>query len=189
MMEWVLPTETRLRYFALHNEVAGVRTALLYFARARGADSSANIRIQSAPQENAAGSAGVASVPSRRSSTEHTSQLRQRRDFLLRARGRRLLAGVFGGLYAPPLRDRALAQAHRAESLPTSSRPAGVCTAWKMLDYDADGAPELLFTAQEYQALLKAFRWRDSRLRFSPRLPRRSQFHDAAPRGLSRAAP
>jgi len=44
MMEWVLPTETRLRYFALHKDSRGVRTCSPLFAAARGADSSANIR-------------------------------------------------------------------------------------------------------------------------------------------------
>src|SRR5208282_2724704 len=103
-------------------------------------------------------SARVASVPSRGSSSEHTSQLQEARDLMLRGQGNDAYwHGVFGGLYAPHLRTEIWRKLIRAEFLADQLTPGGLLPRVEMLDYDADGAPELLFTAQEYQALLKPF--------------------------------
>ena len=157
MMEWVLPTETRLRYFALQKEFAG-RPDVLSFIRGgswRGffrKYSESNLLHKKMLRV----SARVASVPSRRSSSEHTSQLQEARDLMLRGQGNDAYwHGVFGGLYAPHLRTELWRKLIRAEFLADQLTPGGLLPRVEMLDYDADGAPELLFTAQEYQALLK----------------------------------
>jgi len=157
MMEWVLPTNTRLRYFALEKEFAG-RHDLLSFIRGgswRGF-------FRKYPESNLLHkkmlrvSACVASVPARHSSGEHTAQLQEARDLLLRGQGNDAYwHGVFGGLYAPHLRTELWRRLIRAESLADQLTPNGTRPRVEMLDYDADGAPELLFTAPEYQALLK----------------------------------
>jgi alpha-amylase len=157
MMEWVLPTNTRLRYFALEKEFAG-RPDLLSFIRGgswRGF-------FRKYPESNLLHkkmlrvSACVASVPARRSSGEHTAQLQEARDLLLRGQGNDAYwHGVFGGLYAPHLRTELWRRLIRAESLADQLTPNGAQPRVELLDYDADGAPELLFSAPEYQALLK----------------------------------
>ncbi|HEY1484091.1 MAG TPA: alpha-amylase/4-alpha-glucanotransferase domain-containing protein [Candidatus Acidoferrum sp.] len=157
MMEWVLPTNTRQRYFALRKEFAA-RPDLLTFVRGgswRGF-------FRKYPEANLLhkkmlrASACVASVPPRRSFSEHSAQVLQARDYLLRGQGNDAYwHGVFGGIYAPHLRTEIWRNLIRAESLADQLTPGGVLPRVDMLDYDADGAPELLFTAPEYQALLK----------------------------------
>ena len=157
MMEWVLPTNTRLRYFALQKEFAG-RPDLLAFIRGgswRGF-------FRKYPESNLLHkkmlrvSACVASMPARRSSADHTAQLLEARDLLLRGQGNDAYwHGVFGGLYAPHLRTELWRRLIRAESLAEQLTPNGARPRVELLDYDADGAPELLFSAPEYQALLK----------------------------------
>ncbi len=157
MMEWVLPTDTRLRYFAIEKEFTG-RPDLLSLIRGgswRGF-------FRKYPESNLLHkkmlrvSACVASVPARRSSGEHTAQLQEARDLLLRGQGNDAYwHGVFGGLYAPHLRTELWRRLIRAESLADQLIPNGAQPRVELLDYDADGSPELLFSAPAYQALLK----------------------------------
>jgi len=157
MMEWVLPTRVRQRFFAIHKEFAG-RPDLLAFSRGgawRGF-------FRKYPESNLMHkkmlrvSARVASIPPRRSSSEHTSQVQEARDLLLRGQSNDAYwHGVFGGLYAPHLRTDVWRNLIRAETLADQLTPGGMLPRVELLDYDADGAPELLFTAPEYQALLK----------------------------------
>jgi 4-alpha-glucanotransferase len=157
MMEWALPTNTRLRFYALHKEFAA-RPDLLNFLHAgswRGF-------FHKYPESNLLHkkmlrvSACVASVPPRRSSQEHTAHLNEARDLLLRAQGNDAYwHGIFGGLYAPHLRTELWRCLIRSESIVDHLRPGGQIPRVELLDYDADGASELLFTAPEYQALLK----------------------------------
>jgi 4-alpha-glucanotransferase len=157
MMEWVLPTNTRLRYFALRNEFSA-RPDLLAFVRGgswRGF-------LRKYPEANLLhkkmlrASACVASIPPRRSFSEHSSQVQEAREYLLRGQGNDAYwHGVFGGIYAPHLRTEIWRNLIRAETLADHLTPGGLPSRVDMLDYDADGSPELLFTAPEYQALLK----------------------------------
>jgi alpha-amylase len=157
MMEWVLPTSTRQRYFRLRDEFAA-RPDLLAFVRGgswRGF-------LRKYPEANLLhkkmlrASACVASIPPRRSFSEHSSQVQEARDFLLRGQGNDAYwHGVFGGIYAPHLRTEIVRNLIRAETLADHLTPGGLLPRVDMMDYDADGAPELLFTAPEYQALLK----------------------------------
>ena len=157
MMEWVLPTSTRLRFYLLHKEFAG-RSDLLTFLRGSGWRGF----FRKYPESNLLHkkmlrvSACVASVPQRRSSSNHTSQLLEARDFMLRGQANDAYwHGVFGGLYAPHLRTELWRNLVRAESIVDQLTSGGSLPRVEFLDYDADGDSELLFTAPEYQALLK----------------------------------
>jgi 4-alpha-glucanotransferase len=157
MMEWVLPTATRLRYFALHKEFSG-RPDLLEFVRGAGWRAFFRKYAESnlLHKKMLRVSACVAAVPPRRSSAEHTSHMREARDRLLRAQGNDAYwHGVFGGLYAPHLRTELWRNLVRAEALVDQLTPGGSIPRVEFLDYDADGNSELLFSAPEYQALLK----------------------------------
>jgi hypothetical protein len=106
MMEWVLPTATRQRFHAVEKEFAA-RPDVLAFMRGgswRGF-------FRKYPEANLLHkkmlrvSACVTSIPPRRSQPEHSAQVQQARDFLLRGQGNDAYwHGVFGGLYAPHLR-------------------------------------------------------------------------------------
>jgi len=157
MMGWVLPTETRQRYYAVEKEFAA-RPDVLAFVRGgswRGF-------FRKYPESNLLHkkmlrvSACVASIPSRRANAEHSAQALLARDFLLKAQGNDAYwHGVFGGLYAPHLRTEIWRNLVRAESLADQLTPGGTEPRVELLDYDADGCSEVLFTAPEYQALLK----------------------------------
>jgi len=157
MMEWVLPTSTRLRFYALHKEFAA-RPDLLTFLRGSGWRGF----LRKYPESNLLHkkmlrvSACVASVPQRRSSSEHNTLLQEARDLMLRGQGNDAYwHGVFGGLYAPHLRTEIWRNLVRAETLVDQLTPGGQIPRVEFLDYEADGDSELLFTAPEYQALLK----------------------------------
>jgi 4-alpha-glucanotransferase len=157
MMEWVLPTNTRLRFYGLHKEFAG-RPDLLAFLRGSGWRGF----LRKYPEANLLHkkmlrvSACVAAIPPRRSSPEHTAQTQEARDQLLRGQGNDAYwHGVFGGLYAPHLRTEVWRNLVRAETLVDQLTPGGSLPRVEFLDYDADGESELLFSAPEYQALLK----------------------------------
>ena len=159
MMEWVLPTGTRLRFCQLHKEFLS-RPDLLAFLRGGGWRGF----LRKYPEANLLHkkmlrvSACVASVPPRRASPEHGWQLQQARDLLLRGQGNDAYwHGVFGGLYAPHLRTDVWRNLVRAEALTDQLTPGRQEPRVEFLDYDADGNSELLFTAPEYQALLKPF--------------------------------
>jgi 4-alpha-glucanotransferase len=157
MMEWVLPTATRLRYYALHKEFSS-RPDMLHFLRGgvwRGF-------FRKYPESNLLHkkmlrvSASVAAVPPRRSSPEYTSQMQEARDHLLRGQGNDAYwHGVFGGLYAPHLRTELWRNLVRGETIVDQLMPGGSHPRVEYLDYDADGNSEFLFSASEYQALLK----------------------------------
>lgn len=156
MMEWVLPTKVRQRYATLHKEFAG-RPDLLTLFRG-GAWRGFFCKY---PESNLMHkkmlrvSARVASIP-RRSSSGHSSQVLEARDLVLRGQSNDAYwHGIFGGLYAPHLRREIWHNLIRAETLADQLTPGGMLPRVELLDYDADGAPELLFTAPEYQALLK----------------------------------
>ncbi len=101
-------------------------------------------------------SARVASIPARRSQPDHSAQVLQARDFLLRGQGNDAYwHGVFGGLYAPHLRTEIWRNLVRAETLADQLSAGESQPRVELLDYDADGCSEVLFTAPEYQALLK----------------------------------
>jgi alpha-amylase len=101
-------------------------------------------------------SARVASIPPRRSNSVHSAQVQEARELLFRGQGNDAYwHGVFGGLYAPHLRTEIWRNLVRAESLADQLLPGGLLPRIELLDYDADGASEILFTAPEYQALLK----------------------------------
>jgi len=157
MMEWVLPTKVRQRYHALHKEFAG-RPELLAFIRGgpwRGffrKYAESNLLHKKMLRV----SARVAAIPPRRSNSVHSAQVQEARELLLRGQGNDAYwHGVFGGLYAPHLRTEIWRNLVRAESLADQLLPGGLLPRVELLDYDADGASEILFTAPEYQALLK----------------------------------
>ncbi len=157
MMEWVLPTANRLRYYAVQKEFAARPDVL---ALIRGGSwrgffrkySEANLLHKKMLRV----SARVASIPPRRSQPDHSAQVQQARDFLLRGQGNDAYwHGVFGGLYAPHLRTEIWRNLVRAETLADQLTAGSAQPRVELLDYDADGCSEMLFTAPEYQALLK----------------------------------
>jgi 4-alpha-glucanotransferase len=157
MMEWVLPTSTRLRYFELQKEFSA-RPDVLQFLRGGGWRGF----FRKYPESNLLHkkmlrvSACVAAIPPRRSSPGHTAQVQEGRDHLLRGQGNDAYwHGVFGGLYAPHLRTEVWRNLVRAETLVDQLMPGGSHPRVEYLDYDADGDSEFLFSAPEYQALLK----------------------------------
>ena len=157
MMEWVLPTPTRLQYYNLRREFEN-RADLLLFLRGGGWRGF----LRKYPESNLLHkkmlrtSACVAAVIPRRNSPEHTAQLAEARDLLLRAQGNDAYwHGVFGGLYAPHLRTEVWRNLVRAEAIVDQLTPGRNMPRVELLDYDADGDAELLFSAPEYQALLK----------------------------------
>src|SRR6202158_559848 len=157
MMEWVLPTNARQRLTALQHEFAA-RPEVLSFLRGgswRGF-------FTKYPEANLLNKkmlracARVAAVPARRSGSAPAQELIQARDFLLRAQSNDAYwHGIFGGIYAPHLRTEIWRNLVRAETLTDQLTPGGQIPRVEFLDYDADGPPELLVTAPEYQALLK----------------------------------
>ena len=157
MMEWVLPTTPRLQFYNLRREFEG-RPDVLTFLHGGGwrgflhKYSESNLLHKKMLRTSAC----IAAVPARHSSPEHTTQLSEARDLLLRGQGNDAYwHGVFGGLYAPHLRTELWRNLVRAESLVDQLSPGGHIPRVELLDYDADGSSELLFSAPEYQVLLK----------------------------------
>jgi alpha-amylase len=199
MMEWVLPTSTRLHFYGLQKEFSG-RTDVLTFLRGSGWRGF----FRKYPESNLLHkkmlrvSACVAAVPPRRSSPEHSAQIQQARDQLLRGQGNDAYwHGVFGGLYAPHLRTELWRNLVRAESLVDHLSPWGGLPRVEYLDYDADGDSELLFSAPEYQALLKpsdgatlaAFDFRPSAATLINSLQRRPEAYHSRLREAASATP
>jgi alpha-amylase len=80
----------------------------------------------------------------------------QSRDLLLRAQcNDAYWHGIFGGLYAPHLRTELWRNLIRAEAIADGQSATTLAPRVELLDYDADGAHEHLFTGSEYQVLLK----------------------------------
>ena len=157
MMEWALPTVPRLQFYNLRREFE-LRPDVLTFLHGGGWRGF----LRKYPESNLLhkkmlrASACIAAVPARHSNPEHTAQLHEARDLLLRGQGNDAYwHGVFGGLYAPHLRTELWRNLVRAESLVDQLTPSGHIPRVELLDYDADGNSELLFSAPEYQALLK----------------------------------
>src|SRR5271168_3200271 len=157
MMEWVLPTGVRQRYHALQKEF-GTRPDLLSFIRGgswRGffrKYSESNLLHKKMLRV----SARIAAAPARRSGSKAADEFLQARDLLLRAQcNDAYWHGIFGGLYAPHLRTELWRSLIRAEVIADNQTPGALLPRVELLDYDSDGANELLFTAPEYQVLLK----------------------------------
>ncbi len=157
MTEWALPTPERARYHALLQEFQG-RPEVGRFLRGgswRGffrKYAEANLLHKKMLRT----ATRVAAVPVRKSGGWQTDELAEAHDLLLRGQcNDGYWHGVFGGLYAPHLRTSVWKNLIRAEYLADKQVPGGLLSRVELLDYDADGANELLFTSPECQALLK----------------------------------
>jgi hypothetical protein len=92
----------------------------------------------------------------RHDGSKTNDELLQARDLLLRAQcNDAYWHGIFGGIYAPHLRTDPWRNLIRAEAIADRQTPGALAPRVELLDYDADGANELLFTSPEAQALLK----------------------------------
>ena len=157
MMEWALPTPTRQRYNALLKEF-DARPEVLSFLRGspwRGffrKYAESNLLHKKMLRV----SARLAGVPKRRGGPKAADELKKARDLLLRAQcNDAYWHGIFGGLYAPHLRTDLWRNLIRAEAIGDTHTPGALAHRVESLDYDGDGVDELLFTAPEYQALVK----------------------------------
>ena len=157
MMEWALPTRTRERYNALLKEFTS-RPEVLSFLRGcpwRGffrkyAESNLLHKKMLRVADR------IAKAPKRRAGSKAAEELANARDLLHRAQcNDAYWHGIFGGLYAPHLRTEICRNLIRAEAIADRHTPGGIAPRVEILDYDGDGVDELLFTAPEYQALLK----------------------------------
>src|SRR6184192_4557595 len=160
MMEWVFPTRVRRRYHAVLQEFVS-RPEVLAFLRGgswRGF-------FRKYPESNllhkkmlhvSARIAAAAAAPVCDQREKQASDLAQARDLLLRAQcNDAYWHGIFGGIYAPHLRTDPARNLIRAEAIADRLTPGAHTPRVEMLDYDADGTNELLFTSPEFQALLK----------------------------------
>ena len=157
MMEWALPTRVRQRYNQVLKEFAS-RNEVLSFLRGgswRGF-------FRKYPESNLLHKKmlhvahRIDTSPARRSVSKAGEELKKARDLLLRAQcNDAYWHGIFGGLYAPHLRTELWRSLVRAEFIADQQTPNGLAPRVETFDYDGDGAHELLFTAAEYQALLK----------------------------------
>src|SRR5260370_19496233 len=101
-------------------------------------------------------SARIAATPARPERAKSPDELPQARDLLLRAQcNDAYWHGIFGGIYAPHLRTDPWRNLIRAEAIADRQTPGALSPRVELLDYDADGVNELLFTSLEAQALLK----------------------------------
>jgi hypothetical protein len=157
MMEWALPTRVRQRYNAILKEFES-RPEVLAFLRGgswRGffrKYSESNLLHKKMLRV----SGRIAAAPNRRSGSQAAEELKKARDLLLRAQcNDAYWHGIFGGLYAPHLRTDLWRNLIRAEGITDRQTPDGLSPRVESLDYDGDGVQELLFTAREYQVLLK----------------------------------
>ena len=157
MTEWALPTRVRQLYMAVQREFKE-RPDVLSFLRGgswRGffrKYSEANLLHKKMLRT----SVRLAGIPARRSDAPAAAELAQARDLLHRAQcNDAYWHGIFGGLYAPHLRTDLWRNLIRAEALADRHIPGALIARSESVDYDADGPPELLFSAPEYQALLK----------------------------------
>ena len=157
MMEWVLPTRVRQRYHAVLKEFSA-RPEVLSFLRGgswRGF-------FRKYPESNLLHkkmlrvSARIAAAPVRHDNQKVAAELSDARDLLLRAQcNDAYWHGIFGGIYAPHLRTDPWRNLIRAEAIADRQTPGAQVPRVELLDYDADGTNELLFTSPECQALLK----------------------------------
>jgi 4-alpha-glucanotransferase len=157
MMEWALPTRVRQRYNAVSKEFHS-RPEVLAFLRGgswRGffrKYAESNLLHKKMLHV----SRRIDAAPARHTGSQAGEGLKKARDLLLRAQcNDAYWHGIFGGLYAPHLRTELWRSLIRAEMLADQQTPGGNEARVETLDYDGDGVAELLFTAPEYQALLK----------------------------------
>lgn len=157
MMEWALPTRTRERYNALLKEFSS-RSEVLSFLRGcpwRGffrKYSESNLMHKKMLRA----ASRITKAPKRRAGSKAADELAVARDLLQRGQcNDAYWHGIFGGLYAPHLRTDISRNLIRAEAIADRHTPGGIAPRVETLDYDGDGVDELLFTASEYQALLK----------------------------------
>jgi alpha-amylase len=157
MMEWVLPTRVRQRFHAVAKEFRA-RPEVLSFLRGgcwRGffrKYSESNLLHKKMLHV----SARLAAVPQQATGSKAAEDLQQARDLLLRSQCNDVYwHGIFGGIYAPHLRTEPWRNLIRAEVLADRQIPGALAERVELVDYDADGANELLFTSPESQALLK----------------------------------
>jgi alpha-amylase len=157
MMEWALPTRVRQRYHEVLKEFSP-RPEVLCFLRGgswRGF-------FRKYPESNLLHkkmlrvSARIASAPVHHDGSKTNDELLQARDLLLRAQcNDAYWHGIFGGIYAPHLRTDPWRNLIRAEAIADRQIPGALVPRVELLDYDADGTNELLFTSLEAQVLLK----------------------------------
>ena len=159
MMEWVFPTRVRQRYHAVLQEFAS-RPEVLAFLRGgswRGF-------FRKYPESNllhkkmlrVSARLAAAPTPDCDQREKQADELAEARDLLLRAQcNDAYWHGIFGGIYAPHLRTDPARNLIRAEAIADRLTPGAHPHRVEMLDYDADGTDELLFTSPEFQALLK----------------------------------
>src|SRR6266567_5959924 len=157
MMEWVLPTRVRQRYHAVLNEFSA-RPEVLAFLRGgswRGffrKYAESNLLHKKMLRV----SARIAAAPARHDDRKAADELLQARDLLMRAQcNDAYWHGIFGGIYAPHLRTDPWRNLIRAEAIADRQTPGALVARVELLDYDADGANELLLTSPASQALLK----------------------------------
>ena len=157
MTEWALPTQVRQRYNAVQQEFSG-RPEVAGFLRGgswRGFFRK-YVEANLLHKKMLRTATRVAAMPVRKIASRQTEELAEARDLLLRGQcNDAFWHGVFGGLYAPHLRTAIWKNLIRAELLADRQVPGGLLSRVEMLDYDADGANELLFTSPDCQVLLK----------------------------------
>jgi 4-alpha-glucanotransferase len=159
MMEWVLPTRVRQRYHTVLQEFAARPEVLAFLSGGswRGflrKYSESNLLHKKMLRVSARIAATPAPACDQRE--KQAAELAEARDLLLRAQcNDAYWHGIFGGIYAPHLRTDPARNLIRAEAIADSLTPGAHAPRVEMLDYDADGANELLFTSPEFQALLK----------------------------------
>jgi alpha-amylase len=157
MLEWALPTGVRQRYHEVLREFS-TRPEVLSFLRGgswRGF-------FRKYPESNLLHkkmlrvSARIAAAPVRHDGSKSVGELLHARDLLLRSQcNDAYWHGIFGGIYAPHLRTDLWRNLIRAEAIADRQTPGALTARVELMDYDADGATELLFTSPESQALLK----------------------------------
>lgn len=157
MTEWAFPTPVRQRYqevlkeFAKRPEVASFLRGGSWrgFFRKYAESNLLHKKMLRVATR-------VAAAPARRSAVKPTEEIAEAHDLLLRGQcNDAYWHGVFGGLYAPHLRTALWKNLIHAELLADRNAAGGLVSRVELLDYDADGANELLFTSLECQALLK----------------------------------
>src|SRR5437764_2583174 len=157
MMEWARPTTVRQRYHEVLKEFSA-RPEILSFLRGgswRGF-------FRKYPESNLLHkkmlrvSARIAAALARHDDRKAADELLQARDLLMRAQcNDAYWHGIFGGIYAPHLRTDPWRNLIRAEAIADRQTPGALVARVELLDYDADGTNELLFTSLESQPLLK----------------------------------
>src|SRR5438552_1082722 len=157
MTEWAFPTQVRRRYSAVLQEFSG-RPEVAAFLRGGSWRGFFRKYAESNLLHKKMLRAGtrLSAVPQRRTEAKQSQELAEARELLLRAQcNDAYWHGIFGGLYAPHLRTDISRNLIRAEAIADRHTPGSATPRLETLDYDGDGVDELLFTAPEYQALLK----------------------------------